>query len=132
MNPYEQYRKISLTTANPGRLLVRLYDRAIQDLEAAEEAIQCGDLDRKGQLIHHAHEILSELLGALDMKAGGEVASSLGDLYLYMIRRLMEANRSSSVPALEEVAGLLREVREGWEGINRTTDPETSTTAKTA
>ncbi len=34
MNPYEQYRNVSLTMATPGRLIVRLYDRAIQDIEA--------------------------------------------------------------------------------------------------
>ncbi len=53
------------------------------------------------------------------MKAGGEVASSLSGLYLYMNRRILEANRSSSVSALEEVAGLLRQIRGGWEGISR-------------
>lgn len=118
--------------ADPGRLIVRLYDRAIEDLEAAGEAVESGDLVRKGQLIRHAQEILSELLGALDMKAGGEVASSLSGLYLYMIRQLIEANRDSDAPALREVSGLLREVREGWAGISRTADPEASTTARMA
>ena len=105
MNPYDQYRNVSLTMATPGRLIVRLYDRAIQDIEGAGEAIRSGDQERTGQLIDHAQEILSELLGALDMKAGGEVASSLGGMYLYVIRRILEANRTSSVSALEEVAG---------------------------
>ncbi len=119
MNPYEQYRNVSLTMATPGRLIVRLYDRAIQDIEGAGEAVRSGDPERRGQLIRHAQEILSELLGALDMKAGGEVASSLSGLYLYMNRRILEANRISSASALEEAAGLLREIREGWEGISR-------------
>lgn len=128
--------------ATPGRLIVRLYDRAIQDIEGAGEAIRSGDQERTGQLIDHAQEILSELLGALDMKAGGEVASSLGGMYLYVIRRILEANRTSSVSALEEVAGLLREVREGWQGISRPEEgpgaqtqgagPDASTPARSA
>ena len=109
-----------------GRLIVRLYDRAIQDLETAVEAIKGGDPGQKGKVISHAQEIVLELLGALDMEAGGEIAVSLRSLYVYMIRQLVEANQTLSVPILEEVAGLLREVREGWEGAARQEGQATS------
>lgn len=118
-NPYDQYRKVSLTTATPGRLIVMLYDRAIQDLEGAEEAIQANQAAVQGERIIHAQDIISELLGALDMEVGGEVAESLRSLYLYMIRRLVEANRDRSVQILEEVVGLLQELREGWDAATK-------------
>lgn len=109
--------------ASPGRLIVLLYDRAVRDLEIAAAAIREENLLLKGQRISHAQEILSELLGALDLRAGGEIAASLSRLYLYMIQRLLEANRSLSVPILEEVATLLREIRAGWEGAARQERP---------
>jgi flagellar protein FliS len=118
-NPYDQYRKVSLTTATPGRLIVMLYDRAIQDLECAVEAIQANQAVVQGERIIHAQDIISELLGALDMEVGGEVAESLRSLYLYMIRRLVEANRDRNVQILEEVAGLLQELREGWDAATK-------------
>ena len=119
MNPYNQYRRVSIATATPGRLIVMLYDRAILDLETAMEAIQSNQVALKGERIGHAQEIISELLGALDMEVGDTIAESLRSLYLFMIRRLIEANRDRNVQILEEVIGLLREVREGWEGATK-------------
>ncbi|MNT55778.1 Flagellar protein FliS [compost metagenome] len=41
----------------------------------------------------------------------------LDSLYIYMMKRLAEANISSDPEILDEVAGLLRTVKEGWDGI---------------
>ena len=51
------------------------------------------------------------------MVAGGEVSQNLYALYTYMIERLVAANIESSTTILDEVVGLLKPVREGWNGI---------------
>ncbi|MFQ5691459.1 MAG: flagellar export chaperone FliS [Nitrospinota bacterium] len=144
MNPYEQYRKVSVMMSSPARLIVMLYDRAIQDLEIAAEAIANGDLLLKGERVLHAQEIITELMGALDVRSGNEISISLRSLYAYMIRRLIEANQSKDVSALEEIVRLLRELREGWEGAaqqetrgavegrNAAQEPAATTAARTS
>ena len=54
----------------------------------------------------------------LDHEAGGQVASSLGGLYAYMYRRLMESQLSDTIDALSEVMSLAETLREGWQNLS--------------
>ncbi|MCY1305876.1 Flagellar secretion chaperone FliS [compost metagenome] len=71
----------------------------------------------KGELIGKALGIVSGLREALDMEKGGELAGNLESLYGYITQRLLEANRNNDATILDEVAGLLREVKSGWDQI---------------
>jgi len=71
----------------------------------------------KGELIGKSIAIIGGLREALDHEVGGELAANLDRLYEYMIRRLTEANRKNDPAVLAEVAGLLQEVKAGWDGI---------------
>jgi flagellar protein FliS len=108
----DQYLQASVITAPPGRLLLMLYDGAINFLSRAVDAIKRKDYEEANQLIVRVQDIIAELVSTLDMKY--EVAHSLSQLYDYFNRRLIEANvKKDSVPAVE-VEGYLRELREIW------------------
>lgn len=108
----DQYLQASVITAPPGRLLLMLYDGAINFLSQAIDAIKKKDYEEANQLIVRVQDIIAELVSSLDMKY--EVARSLSQLYDYFNRRLIEANvKKDSVPAVE-VEGYLRELREIW------------------
>jgi len=108
----DQYLQASVITAPPGRLLLMLYDGAINFLSRAIDAIKRKDYEEANQLIVRVQDIIAELVSTLDMKY--EVARSLSQLYDYFNRRLIEANvKKDSVPAVE-VEGYLRELREVW------------------
>jgi flagellar protein FliS len=64
--------------------------------------------------LQKAQNIIAELQGTLNHKAGGEVAANLDQLYDYYNRRLFEANFKKDVTPVIEVEGLLRELRDGW------------------
>ena len=116
------YAQVSLQTsvsdADPHRLILMLFDGALLSIATASAAIERKDIPGKGQAISKAIEIINDGLKiSLDYEAGGELAERLGALYDYMTSRLLYANIHSSRPALDEVGGLLREIKGAWESI---------------
>jgi flagellar protein FliS len=116
-----QYQQVNtdaaVLSANPHRLIEILMDAALERLASAKGHIQRGELARKGEQIGKAIDIIGGLREGLNQEAGGEIAANLEDIYDYMQRRLLQANLHSDPHLLEEVASLLREVREGWKAI---------------
>ncbi|MPW18558.1 flagellar export chaperone FliS [Paraburkholderia sp. CNPSo 3157] len=116
------YARVGLETgamgASPHRLIVMLYQGARQAIAQARMHLQQGDIPGRGQAITKAIRIISEgLQQALNLEAGGEIASRLDALYSYMTRRLLEANIKQSEAMLVEVDGLLATLEEAWLGI---------------
>jgi flagellar protein FliS len=54
------------------------------------------------------------LQDSLDFKKGSDLARNLSDLYEYMVRRVMFANIHNDIGALQEVKGLVNEIRGAW------------------
>ena len=103
--------------ASPHRLILMLMDGALDNIAKARGFMQHGDVARKGEHIGWAITILGGLQASLDKEQGGELAESLDQLYDYMMRRLLEANRKDRLELLEEVGRLLGEIRSGWAQI---------------
>jgi len=121
MAAMKQYQSVNtnaqLVDASPHRLIQMLMEGGLARLAQARGAMERGDVALKGTLIGKAVDIVGGLREALDQKAGGEVAANLDNLYAYMTTRLLEANLKNDSAILDEVAGLLREVKAGWDGI---------------
>ncbi|KAF0815037.1 Flagellar protein FliS [Andreprevotia sp. IGB-42] len=108
----------AVETASPGRLVVMLYDGAIKATQLGKIHMQNGDIPNKGAAISKAIAIVDEGLRlALDKEKGGELADNLDALYMYMLGQLFEANLNNKPELLDEVAGLLLQLREAWESI---------------
>lgn len=103
--------------ASPHKLIAMLLDGALDRIAAAKGAMDRGETALQGSLIGKAIGIVGGLRASLDRNRGGEIAGRLGDLYDYMERRLLEAGARTDREALDEVAGLLREIKTGWDGI---------------
>jgi flagellar protein FliS len=81
----------------------------------------------KGAVLSHAIRILDEGLSAsLNLDDGGGVALQLKELYAYMCRRIVVANLRNDALILDEVAGLLTDLRQAWATIDQSarTSPE--------
>ena len=72
---------------------------------------------KSGESIGKAIGIVDSLRVSLDSEQGGEIAHNLSALYDYLTRRLLEANATKAADMLEEVAGLLREIKVAWDQI---------------
>ncbi|MEQ9544815.1 MAG: flagellar export chaperone FliS [Marinobacter sp.] len=121
MNGLQQYQRIntqtSITDADPHKLIQLLYNGALERINMAKARMQAKDFEGKGRLISKAIEIIGGLRSFLDFDQGGELAIQLESLYDYMERTLLEASARNSVEKLDEVARLLRSVKDGWDGI---------------
>ena len=117
MKGIEAYQEAAVTTQSKGKLVVMLYDGAIKFLKQAIKEIEAGNTEEKGKYISKALDILFELNAVLDMEAGGEVATNLRNLYLFMGRHLTEANAKQDIAKIEDVIKLLEELNQGWKAI---------------
>ena len=107
----------SATEEDPQRLILMLYDGALERIASARGCMNNGLVGEKTQLISRALAIVGELRGTLDLVRGGAIASHLDDLYEYIARRLLEANAGNRPELLDEVSSLLRELRSAWGAI---------------
>lgn len=117
----KQYANVSKRTgiedASPHQLILMLYDGALESLMTAIGCIERKDFAGKGAALGKAISIIGGLQGFLDLEKGGDVALNLDRLYDYMGRRLYDATINNDIAIVNEVAGLVKTVREGWEGI---------------
>jgi flagellar secretion chaperone FliS len=107
-----------VSTADPHRLILMMFDGALARVAAARGCMEHGRVAEKGQLVSRALAIVDELRSSLDIERGGTIAASLDDLYDYMSRRLVEANATNRLEILDEVTTLLRELRDAWVTVN--------------
>lgn len=114
INPYQAYTEGSMFSGQPIRLVVALYQGALEATRQAVHCLESRDIWGRGKAINKVVAILAELLSSLDEKEGGEIAQNLKRLYLYLQRRLIEAHSRQAAAPLLEVEKLLGIMLEGW------------------
>ena len=118
----QAYAQIGLETgvaaSSPHRLILMLYDGALAAIQDAGVHLAQGRIAAKGEAVSKAISIIETgLKGSLDVERGGAIAAQLSDLYDYMSRRLLLSSMRNDAQGFAEVAGLLRELRGAWSGI---------------
>jgi flagellar protein FliS len=124
MNPMlalRQYQKIGAqaqtSEASPHRLVQMLMEGGLDRIAQAKGAMSRNDVASKGMFISKAIGIVGGLREGLDLEKSMESVGELDNLYLYMTKRLAEANIKNDPKILDEVADLLRTVKDGWDAI---------------
>jgi flagellar protein FliS len=121
--------------ANPIRLVIMLYDKAITCLEEAIDAIKGGledteSVKRKAENLTRVVDILIVLQASLDKERGQEIAKNLDEIYEALINEVVSANMKNDIEALEKVEDILKELREAWEEAESKVYPKEESTAK--
>lgn len=116
------YNKVSVesgvSAADPHMLISMLYQGALQAIANAKNGILRNDIPAKGTAISKAIMIVDDgLKASLNKDVGGELAHNLAALYEYMSNRLLSANITNDMAALDEVAGLLTDLKGAWDSI---------------
>lgn len=116
-NPYATYTNSKIMTASPAELTLMLYDGAIKFCNIAIVAIEKKDIEKAHNNIIKVENILVEFRTTLDHKY--PVAQDFENVYVYLIRRLHEANIKKDAKILEEVLTHLRTMRDTWKEVMR-------------
>ena len=116
-NPYEQYQKNKILTASPAEVTLMLYEGAIKFCNIAIMAIENKEIEKAHINIKKAQRIIEEFRNTLDRKY--PVADDFDRIYVYLLRRLLQANIKKDPEILEEVNGHLRMLRDTWKEIMR-------------
>ncbi len=106
-----------VATADSTTPILMLFDGLMESLAAARGHIEHGNTAEKSKALSRAGRIVIGLQGALDFQQGGDLARNLDDLYGYVTRRLIHVNAYNDLQALEEVRGLMDEIREAWSSL---------------
>ena len=123
MNPRLAYREAAVAGASPVRLVILLYEQAIEDLRRSLAAQKSGDIEARTREINHAILVLGHLEATLDKEQGGRVAQNLQTFYQQMRAGLTEAQVRQSPALLEKQISLLMEVRDAWQEVERSLLP---------
>jgi flagellar protein FliS len=110
------YLENEVMSASPAKLVIMMYDGAINFLLNLEKLDWQKDVEKKGQLINKAIAIISELQATLKMDVK-EVSEPLFALYSFMLKRLIDAHINNNPRFVEEVISLLRGLRDSWASI---------------
>jgi flagellar protein FliS len=109
------YQQTAINTSDPMKLVLMLYDGAIDFLKKALDFLEKSDFKNKNIFANRAREIILELNHSLDMEAGGEIGKNLRNLYNFLNRHLLMANWKNDTQAMKDVIRILSNLREGWQ-----------------
>jgi flagellar protein FliS len=121
MNPQQyatRYTQAQVSSVDPKRLLLLMYEGGTKFLRLAREGLAAGDLQRFGQNLGRAQAIISELMNTLDHEAGGKIAEDLARLYEFMLHHLTEANAKRSLKQVDEVIAVYGTIADAFRQVH--------------
>ncbi len=98
-------------------LILTVYRGTIAYLDQAKVDFTENRLTDGRTACENARKCIVHLYTTLDMKKGEAIADRLGQLYAFMIQQIDLAIASKSCKLIDEVTGLLKTLKEAWEGL---------------
>ena len=111
----KQYQKTTVETASNEKILIMLYDGAIQFLNKAKIALNEKNYEQSHNNLMGAQRILEEFINTIDKEPNPELANNLINLYEYFITRLVQANIKHEIGPVDEVLKFLKDLKSTWE-----------------
>lgn len=104
----------SASAASPHKLILMLFDGALERIAQAKGAMQYRNISLKGDRISSAIAVVGGLRESLDLEQGGDIAHNLDALYIYIQKIMRNAHSKDDSSLLDEAAKLLNELRDAW------------------
>lgn len=121
MQAIRQYQSSSVNSAgesaSPHQLVAMLLEGALDRIARARAALRSGDAVARMANVRSAISIVEYLNLSLDHNAGS-VSQRLASLYEFAVRHLTLANAAADADMLEEVAQVLRPIKQAWDELS--------------
>lgn len=119
VNPYnkyiKQYQASNVNTATPEKLMILLFDGALQFLQKAKTAIAEKNFKERSENIDGARKIIRELMRTIDLENGNDVSKQLFKLYNKMAMNLIKANVQRNANLIDSVIEDISNIRWGFQ-----------------
>lgn len=119
MNKFSQlYQKNSIESLSPGRIILLLFNTALQSLARVRETLNLKFSIKNQEIFHNnllkAENIIQELQSSLNFQPAKELADTLFRLYDYVCDQIMIVRSKRSLEHLDNAEHVLKELRDGW------------------
>ena len=102
-----QYRELQVLSSSPARLTVLLFEHLEVVMRRAQTAMRNEQIEQRVVNLCRAREIVSELLGTLDIDAGGDIALELSMLYGFLLGELVDVGIRRDIAHLGRLIGIV-------------------------
>lgn len=120
----ESYQSAQILSASRGKLVVLMYGALISSLVQAKKIIEekppvsNGDptwVERSHRQLSKAIHILTELIKALNLKQGGDIAKNLHSLYRVVYELIVDADLTKQKEPIDTALNFLIPLRDAFE-----------------
>ena len=108
------YLRDAVLTATPEQLQLMLHDGAIRFASQGRDAIEVKDYETSHERLTRAQAIIVEMLNALNYDVNRELCERVASVYMFLHRKLVDANVNRDVGAIDDALKVLRVERETW------------------
>ena len=115
MNAARAYKRNSEQTASKERLMVMLFEAALRHMRHAATLLEENKALEALPLITKASDIVVHLAETLDTQRAPELAETLGELYVFVAKKLGRASAFKEAAALREAERAFAPIVEGFQ-----------------
>ena len=102
-----------VSSANSSELIVLVYERLFDHLKIGKIELENGRYAIES--FTKAHDLIQQgLVACIDYKEGGDIAQSLGAIYEWSLREIINARVTKSPEKIQEVLDVLTPLYEAW------------------
>jgi len=113
-----RYKKNRASTAQPGDLVVMLYEGMLRFTSEARQAIVEGDPKVSGHAFTRALDIVAHLQDTLRLDVAPEFGKALDTTYTLWTKLLVESNINKDIDKLDIVRTQMSELKDAWKTAN--------------
>ena len=100
-------------SSNSQELIVLIYERLFDHLKIGKKELENGRYAIES--FTKAHDLIQQgLVACIDYKEGGDIAQSLGAIYEWSVREIINARVTKSPEKIQEVLDVLTPLYEAW------------------
>lgn len=119
-----RYRQEKVTTAQPGDLVVMLYDGILRFVGEAHQALGASDPAGVGKAVRRCLDIIGYLQASLREDAAPELVQLLDRTYNAWCAALVRAHASRDAAVLDAIRAQVADLRDAWAEANSQRESE--------